>query len=513
MESFLKNIYDCADTISELQHVVEYIRVHDDHHAVMKLNMLLPKIGDICNDCLKTDATYAKQIWGQVEAMKAVEKDLILLGDIIESGLLPLLKTWVQGLAQIEQEDGKRYRIESTECGFLTIWDSEIKRYLHSNNNPLEEARKVVEAYYQPEMEKYSIYGSGLGYHVYQLYMVSNGSVKITVFEEDPQLVEYAKKFGVLDWIPEENLKIVTNDSVFSFLNSVDNADTGIFLYQPSLYQIRNEVEREAMLQIYVQQSTIMKFSRDVRINFFRNISVNLLSVEEIDTRSLTKDMVVVAAGPSLDDTLELLKRWKGKKTILAVGTVFKKLLKAGISPDYVMISDPQKRTLKQIEGVENENIPMILDVTAYWEFARKYQGEKYLVYNTNGDKEIADYAREHHYKIWPGGGTVTALALEFAIQFGADSIYMVGVDLAYPDGISHASGTMDRTVKRVDGMQKIPGTMGKEVYADRVFITYREGIEKRIKMHPQITFYNMSKLGAHIEGAIEPGDERMPKE
>lgn len=87
-----------------------------------------------------------------------------------------------------------------------------------------------------------------------------------------------------------------------------------------------------------------------------------------------------MAAGPSLDDNLEFLRENQGKKTIIAVGTVFRKLLENKIVPDMAAVLDPQERTYKQIEGLEDKKVPMLLAVTAYWKFAANYKGDKYLV-------------------------------------------------------------------------------------------------------------------------------------
>ena len=103
---------------------------------------------------------------------------------------------------------------------------------------------------------------------------------------------------------------------------------------------------------------------------------------------------------------------------------------------------------------------------------------------------------------MWGTGGTVTSLAMEAAIQFGATNVYLVGVDLAYPDGITHASNTMDRGVKNTARMIPIKSVTGGIVHTEPNFIIYREWIEKRIKETPHIKYYNMSKIGAHIEGA-----------
>lgn len=507
-EQFLEEIYQYANVVSELRYIVETIREHDDHHAIMTLNSILPDICALCEKCIELQYDDGIVLWKQVQDLTKIQNDLILLGDIIENAILPMMEKWIQSLADICQQADEEYWLESTACGFLTIKNTRTNMYLHSNNNPMEEARKLVESCYDPKVEHYSVYGCGLGYHVYELYRISNGSVSIKLYDVNDNMIEYAKHYGVLEWIPQDKLEIIVDRSVLPFLESIDNVETGVLFHLPSMRQIQDTVEREALLGIYVQQSTVYKFDKDVQINFWRNVSSGIEDISKMQDTTLKKEMVIVAAGPSLDDRIELLRSWKNKKTIVAVGTVFKKMIKQGIRPDYVVVMDPQKRTIKQLEGVENENIPLIIDRTAYWEFAHLYQGPKYMVCTPSGKTIITDYAREHNLTLWNGGGTVTSMALEFAIHFGARKIYFVGVDLAYPAGVSHAIDTMDFSVRNTEGMSLICGVNGSLVYADRIFISYREWIEKRIAQTKEIVYYNMSTKGAHIEGTIAGSEE-----
>ena len=153
-----------------------------------------------------------------------------------------------------------------------------------------------------------------------------------------------------------------------------------------------------------------------------------------------------------MDDNLDFLKENQGKKTVIAVGTVFRKLLECGITPDLVAVLDPQERTYQQMEGLEGEKVPMLVAVTAYWKFAANYQGDKYLV------PLVGVHEEKEKEEPWVIGGTVTHLAIEAAVRFGAKKIYLVGVDLAYPNGLSHAEGTMDRTVKSTEDMLPVKG-------------------------------------------------------
>ena len=98
------------------------------------------------------------------------------------------------------------------------------------------------------------------------------------------------------------------------------------------------------------------------------------------------------------------------------------------------------------------------------------------------------------------------SLAVEVAIQFKAKKIYLMGVDLAYPSGLSHASDTMDRRVESVEGMQEVCGVGGTTVYATHVFEIYRKWLENHISRHGDITWYNLSTKGARIHGTREIG-------
>ncbi len=503
-ENFLKRVYQCAEVITMFRQVVEFIRVEDIHRSLQILEQYGDKTKATCMDCLNSGYAEGKELWDLVCHVYKQESDQIVRADMIENAVIPILESWVQSLGNVAQTVENEFFLESTACGFLTLKSLRTGRYLHSNNNPMEEARKQIEYFYIPSVDEYAILGCGLGYHAYQLYCISNGSVKIHIYEQDARMVELARTYGVLNWIPQNLLTITIEDSVYPFLKAIDTNKVGAFMHLPSLRLIKNKTEQNAMLQAYGRQHTPLAHKRDFEINFWRNVHSGAKNIDDLKT-GVKEEAVVVAAGPSLDDDLEVLRKWQGKKTIIAVGTVLKKLLKQGITPDYVAVSDPQSRTLKQIEGIEDAKVPMILDACAYWEFARRYQGEKYLILTPQFD-EILRYAKENQMKVWPSGGTVMSMAVEVAIQFKTKKIYLMGVDLAYPAGLSHASDTMDRQVESVEGMEKVCGVGGTTVHATHIFEIYRKWLENHIADHKDITWYNLSTKGARIHGTREIG-------
>ncbi|MBD5497000.1 MAG: DUF115 domain-containing protein [Lachnospiraceae bacterium] len=498
-EAFLKEIYKDAKLIYDARQIVEYAKVHDEHHAAMKFNEIQPRLIEICQRYAAWDKKGGEELASHIVHIKEIRNDLILIGDIIENKVIPLLEKSMRyyGAVQTENEEGD-FLFETAVSGFLTLKDLRQNVYVHSTVCPMWEAKKIAEYIFDPRKKAYSILGCGLGYLAYQLYVISDGAAAIRIFERDARVIEYAGSYGVLDWIPADKVEVIIDTDPLAFLNSALEADTGFYI-------LAAEIERESMdikpllWELYAQWSTGYKFKRNEEINYWSNLRSGCRLITEFDSSSLEKDFIVVAAGPSLDDNMEFLRENQGKKTIIAVGTVFKKLLNHNIIPDMVAILDAQERTYEQIEGFEEQKIPMLLGMTAYWKFAAAYKGEKYLI--PLRGMESLDNITEKYDDVWAGGGTVTSLAIEAAIRFKAEKVFLVGVDLAYPGGMSHAAETMDRGGKSQEGLLPVEGQNGTTVYTTVVFNSYRREIEAKIAETPWILYYNMSAVGAKIAG------------
>ena len=167
-----------------------------------------------------------------------------------------------------------------------------------------------------------------------------------------------------------------------------------------------------------------------------------------------------------------------------------------------MIVMDSQQRTIGHIDGIEGTNIPLIVDTTAYWEFAAKYAGKKYIAYQ-KGYKSAEELANKFQCKLYETGGSVITLALDIVLKLGAKAVYLIGVDLAYPGGVSHASDTMDKKQRDVSDMEQVKAVHGGMVYADSLFIGYRKWMERKIEEYAKIPIYNLSDCGAEIAGTI----------
>ncbi len=498
-----------AQMITYIQEIIHFLRIQNYHEGCMRFRVLLQEMQqepDV-REALLTQGSSMMSVMTQMLA--ALENDdVILLADLLEEALLPLIKELIVPLEPIEC--GK-YNVEITSSGYWTVKHIPDNLYLHSNSNPMEEARVLVDRCFDSDKETYAVWGCGLGYHIVRLYEAARGAISITVFDEDAEIIELAMESGIMEHIPEERITYIADHTGEEFVQFVAEHDAGVLLHYPSVKTIQNKALRDAMQEFFAGWNSVVQFHEELAVNFRSNIERCQSNVDELEAVFREKEVVLVAAGPSLDNSLEFLRKVSGKKVIVAVSTVLKKLLAMEIVPDYAVVMDSQKRTLGHIEGIENATVPLIVDSTACWEFADKYAGEKYIAYQ-KGYRPAEECALQQNRRMYETGGSVITLILDVVLQLGAKKVYFVGVDLAYPQGKSHASDTMDQKVRDISGMEPVKAVNGDTVYADSLFIGYRKWVERKIKEYPEVMFYNCSDCGAEIEGTQIP-DKCVAKE
>lgn len=512
VEQILEKIYDYADIITNLRIITEKMRITYIDEASDILNEYRDRIFEFCRESIDGNYPEAYDMYLMLKHIFEEENDLIVVADILENAIIPMAEKIIQEMGTLNQQLDEEYVIESTATGYLTIKNIKKNIYLHSNNDPMWEARKQIRTYCRVKSKRFALLGCGLGYHAYQLYQFLKGSVKIRIYEENAAMVEYARQYGVLNWIPEDMLEVVTEDSLMKFLEDISDGNTGFFMHYQSLQCLQNEPDIKTMRRSYSEWLTHFALEEDNELNFWRNLESDAKMLKDFDSSSVKEEIVIVAGGPSLDDNLERLRSWQGEKTIIAVGTVFGKLIRAGIRPDMFVIIDPTDLVARQIDGLEEETVPLFLEAAASFWCSKRYKGPKFLIFS-GGLRSEYEYAKENDQELLPIGGTVTSTAIVLAVRFHAKAIYLMGVDLSYPSGISHATDTPMRMQMDVSGLWRIPGVRGQIVYSDRQFATYLNWISTYIQLHQDIRWYNLSEVGAHIEGTIEVGSDELPEE
>lgn len=470
-------------------------------------------------------------------------KDYVLLADLLELRLLPFLQSlqevirsydglgtdlnvWTNNLAALEKRDISlwkqiqsyheayeketaagtwqgRHHLEATNSGAFTMagQDEKGSYYYHSNVNPETEAAAFADYYYDEESDSYVIWGLGLGYHIKEMFRLDDG-IRIQVFENDLDVIYHClMAVDLSNLIANKRFSLIYDPDFKKIIPALDNITENLIIHSPSLRHIRDTRIREQMEMFFIRDSG----KRNAAILFGSNSRENFKHydgyIDELKPEFEGKDVIIVAAGPSLDKNVELLRNKKPGIIILAVETVFRKLLKLGIDVDYMIVTDANSRIYSHLAGLEEEQIPMLYLATAYKGYSMNYCGKKYLICQ-NGYDRSQELAKQKGWHLYETGGSVSTTALDVCIYLGCKSIAFIGLDLAYTDNLAHATDTSRRAVSETEEMKQVPAIGGGTVPVSRLFTIYNRWIASRVKK-ADVT---MPVIDATEGGAIVPG-------
>lgn len=490
--------------------------------ALIEIREFLDKDHIVIND------EFIVQMLNDMVASQENE-DYVLLADLYEGQLLSFLYTvqsmirnekignpsefWEENMIALKKNNKELYKmitkeknisksgynVEDTNVGVKTLKIERDMRkfYLHSNNNPFNEAEIFISEHVNKEIREYVVYGFGFGYHIRSL-LESNINVCITVYESDLYILRLAcEHCDLKDILGSRRLKIVYD--LCNIGKCLEKNFTSFIIHYPSMMNIANKEIRERFEEYFLFYSSSKNQEDLLQRNFNKNIEKNSQYIEQLKDELENKKLIVVAGGPSLDDDIQYLKNLPEDYRILAVGRVVKKLLDEGVKPDYFIMVDANKIVIEQIKGSNLDHIPFIYLSTLYYEVLEEHKGKQYLILQE--DYTLAEeYANRNHLQLYKTGGSVSTTAIEVGIRLKCSSIICVGLDLAFVDNQTHASDTGGDSITKTEKLRKVQGVDGKAVYTSKSLDSFRHWIERRISNENGIKFINVSK-GANIRG------------
>lgn len=237
------------------------------------------------------------------------------------------------------------------------------------------------------------------------------------------------------------------------------------------------------------------------------------------------KPVVYVAAGPSLDDSIDWLKENQNKFIIVSLGAVYKKLLAHDIEPDGIITLDGSYNVLNKLQ-FDEENSKKIQNAfilaSSYTEqrILNRFNQDRLYLYQA-----LASLKED---KIALQGYSVGEIGYQILLELGVKELYLIGTDLAIHQtkGHSHTtdsnSGLSTFNVESVvsslekgsftlsDDLVKVKGNFLDEVYTTRILnnslIEYNH-----VKIDEDQNVYNLCQHGAFIQGARPTKIEDIP--
>lgn len=237
--------------------------------------------------------------------------------------------------------------------------------------------------------------------------------------------------------------------------------------------------------------------------------------------KDLPEDSVafVIGSGPSLDELLPIIEKHKDRAIIISCGTALTVLARKGIKPDfhveiertdltYEFMADPKHREF--IKDIPLLLIPAI--PPGVFELSNR---TLMLLKFVDAGTQLTDI--DNSYPRFSTGPTVTNCGTDFCLRMGIRNIYLMGVDMGYPNegphhstlshyyDTEHSSENLAEAVKQTDAAcaqrLPVPGNFGDEVQSTEIFIQARDLISYSVlQFCRKSTVYNLNR-GAAIRG------------
>lgn len=536
MELLFEQIRELLHKITE---TIYFFRKQNDYKAFESSKTVIDLLQVYLGSLQAQDAQeYLPVLSMAMDTME--ERDGTKLADLYEEGILPLLYQMQQNLFETSEDIlkdcwGKNRRILKERFpelyrGVLECRENVPDQYqlswaktgdlvlevltdrgtvrLNSMCNPWQEAMLFTES--SMGAEEYLVLGFGMGYHVEFLLNQRNFG-KVVVLESDINQLAIALSYRDLSQALQRwKLEVVYCPDTKEYLKYLSNIreNVKVCIWYPAVRALADASLRETLENYKIESSSAENMSVALRDNFNFNLEKKDEEVSVLRGIFKEKQVILAAAGPSLDDNLELLRQRDVSKTILVcVGKIAKKLIAAGITPDYIVMTDGHTKTGWRIRGIEECGVPLIYLSTAAYNVVHQYQGKRYIAFQ-KGYPEAEQYATEHGFETFETGGSVATFALDMLIRFECSKVICVGLDMGYRGDRTHAQGVGNDLADK-GNLRKVEGIETEYIYTSRTLDIYRRWIEKRIHGVRGIEVINVSK-GARIHGMKEEKLERI---
>lgn len=340
------------------------------------------------------------------------------------------------------------YEIIETPAGVPTL--KVQGEFLHSRYQPQKEVEKIVNRIDSQKIKMVIVLEGGLGYLPLE---IAKQFPQIQLFIVVPQshLFDFLCKegFDFRQKLPSKTLLLSPySESSFAATIAPETAETILFLTSPAIEKLypKTTTSIKSMLQQHLQiQSTNEATLKKYGPRIHSNIQRNLLQLKTIPYKSLLdyqnsasgKTIVVVGAGPTLDSHIEELKKYRSQFILMAVDTAATPLARQGLIADYVVTGDPQFYNSQHLTFFDGSKSHLIAPLSTYPTQLHRPWRQR-IIYASRFPEEES-FAQSLKLPLLGSGGTVASTAIEVCRILNPKEIRLVGVDLGYPEGKSHA--------------------------------------------------------------------------
>jgi len=319
---------------------------------------------------------------------------------------------------------------------------NEIAAKLHSKYQPQLEARRYIDALkLDPDLGCFILIEPGMGYMIPVLRENMPGG-KIIVLHADTGFRELPDAFqGDAVWYPDSE----TGAQEFLEAEVPRGAKVRIVEWRPGIAVYGDKVlalvreSVEFIKRLEAGRRTDAFFGKRWVRNFFRNLALlqNTLLYKKMDM-----PVVITGSGPGLEAVLPQILAAREGVFVLAASSSLPALAAGGIAPDMVLSTDGGGWALLHLHALFRRPAPRpgILALSLCAAVPSQCSALPVLPMNDGSLwQNLALHAIGVPSVLIPQRGTVTASALELALELSGGNIFLAGMDLSVCDIRSHA--------------------------------------------------------------------------
>ena len=553
IESIMNLIPQLTNLTETITSTIEYFRIQDFFHGNITFNRVVNSLNQLLPMFTDEEISFVTDNLGTILNAQS-EADYVLLADMLEISLLTSVKSILEtristdgsnpkpeylnnnlealknadnsgkytSLITLIQKNSAKYissfstqtqyiyNVEQTNIGVptLKVTTNDKSVYYHSNVNPFSEGRMLARYYAKPDTYNYNVFGFGFGYHIKAL-LESDRRFRINVIETNIEVLTMAFMYiDLTDILSNDRFSLEycpLDNFADSFKNSLNNSEnSSLLIHYPSLATLEDGVLKQSLNNYFINFSSMYSQEKYLNWNFYYNMKLNSKTADTLKDNFKSKDIIYVAAGPSLNYYFDYLaKNMASSNTIIiCASTIYRTLLNKNIIPDYVIMTDAQDNMISHVKDIDTTGSSLIYLSTACSNAVAAFNGDKYILFQY-GYEPAENYANKNHLSLIETGGSVSTSAIDLILRFNCKSLTTIGLDLAYTDNKTHSYDT-----KNVDTSNRciyVKSVKGESVPTTNILNIYRKWIENRIKDVKNIKLVNMSH-GAYIEGMKNVG-------
>lgn len=329
---------------------------------------------------------------------------------------------------------------------------------------------KTLESKYNPEREAETIFSQlDKTYKFYVIAGVGSGILLNYISKVNPeaQIIGIEGTSGDIDFlksIPTFNscmenpkISICTIDELEKLLiNTYIPAIYGdikiIFqkvwaTEKPDYYERTRQIIQNSIVKISADYSTQAHFGKIWQRNIISNLKLlNAIQKNNVLNIDKSKTAAIIAAGPSLDQTVTDLIQNRNDYFIISTDTAYRTLLKHNIHPEIVVSIDGQHISSNHFITKPDSNTNFVFDLCSNSSITKKlnnYTDKIFFFTNGHPLSNLAASVTDNNIPyINTGSGTVTIASLDIAIKSGFNDIKIFGADFGYVNNKPYAKGT-----------------------------------------------------------------------